>query len=246
MKEFDLQGDSASGFSWRGKEPGTQEGTSAKPEPFVPLGDIVGQKALLRIHGAEQTPLPSGAEVAFSRQYVPLLASERRARRELIQQWTITHDPFVAAALCKQEDLEIPFLEELTATVGKKHANWRTVLQWEARHDQQARAELAHWLAEAAMADDPQDSKCFHAAEAALRRALADGPFERAKALAILWVLRYVCEKHCWPTRSMVKVALKEMNCRFPSSKRGQNDARFFSGSVLGRVLKDKGGRPHR
>ena len=176
----------------------------------------------------------------------PLLASERRARRELIQQWTITHDPFVAAALCKQEDREIPFLEELTATVGKKHANWRTVLQWEARHDQQARAELAHWLAEAAMADDPQDSKCFHAAEAALRRALADGPFERAKALAILWVLRYVCEKHCWPTRSMVKVALKEMNCRFPSSKRGQNDARFFSGSVLGRVLKDKGGRPHR
>jgi len=262
MKEFELQGDISTGFSWHAKAADGQEGTVVKPEPFVPLGDTVRRKTRKKpsrapilstrdddngavpIQHAERTPFPSGAEIAFNHQYVPLLASERRARRGLIQQWVNTHDPFVAAALSKQQDQEIPFLEELTATVGKKNANWRVVLQWEARHDQHARAELAHWLVKAATGDDPQESKRFHEAETALRRTLANGPFEQAKAFAIFWVLRYLCEKHCWPTRSMVKAALKERGHRFPSSKRGQNDARFFRGPVLGRVLKDKGGRP--
>ncbi len=223
-----------------------KEGAAAvKPEPFVPLGDIFRPEAI-QIRRAKRTPIPSGPEIAFNPQYVPLLASARRVRRGLIRQWENTHDPFVAAALCRQEDREIPFFEELTATVGKKNANWRTVLQWEARHDQQANAELAHWLVEAATSDDPQESKRFRQAEAALRRALADGPLERAKAIAIFWALRYLCEKGYWATRPMVKEALKQMGCRFPSSKKGQNDPRFFRGPVLGRVLKDKGGRPRR
>ena len=245
MKEFELQGNTSTGFWWRAKEPDGQEGPAVKPEPFVPLGDPVRPEAI-RIGDPtkpnKRRSLPSGAEIAFDRQYFPLLASERRARRGLILQWVYTHDPFVAAALWKQQDREIPYLEVLTSIVGKKHANWRTVLQCEARSNLQARAELAHWLTEAATGADPQESTRFQEAEAALRRALADGPFERGKAHAIFWVLRYLCEKHCWPTRSMVKAALKEMGCRFPSSSRGQNDARFFSGAVLGPVVKDKPG----
>ena len=91
-----------------------------------------------------------------------------------------------------------------------------------------------------------KNRNAFRQAEAALRRALADGPLERAKAIAIFWALRYLCEKGYWATRPMVKEALKQMGCRFPSSKKGQNDPRFFRGPVLGRVLKDKGGRPRR
>jgi hypothetical protein len=214
-------------------------------EPFVPEGDEPVREGGYQTEPVKREGSLSGAEVAFNRQYIPLLASERRARRGLILQWVHTHDPFVAGELSKQEDREIPFLEELTAAVGKNHANWRLVLHWEARRgDPQARAELAHWLAEASTGDDPQESKRWHEAETALRDLLARGPRERAKAYAIFWVLIYVCKNGCWPTRPMVKAALKETGIHFPASNRGNNDHRFFTGPVLGRVLKGKAGAP--
>ena len=185
--------------------------------------------------------MPSGDEVAFSRDYIPLLAWERKARRRLIRQWVLTHDPFIAAQLRAQEKREAPFLEALIATVGRNNANWRLVLYWEERKgNSQAKAELRAHLEEA----DTQESRLFRETSIALARIFRQETRERTKLHAILWTLRHVCKHQSWPTRPMVKAALKKMGCNFPQSEDGKNDWRFFIGPVLGRVLTGKPGAP--
>ena len=209
----------------------------------------------LRILPAKREKMPSGAEIAFNPEYIPLLASERRVRANLLAPWNIIPledrrsfvapffiDPFVAAELRSQEKREAPFPEALTATVGRKNANWRAVLYWEARKSNpQAKAELDALFKGA----DARESRLFHEASVAIDEGLfRQKPWDRTKLHAILWTLEYFCKYDSWPTRPMVKAALKEMGCNFPGSEDGKNDRRFFTGPVLGRILLGDPGAP--
>jgi hypothetical protein len=213
-------------------------------EPFIPLGDEAIPQKGYRILSTKRPPLPLGTEQFLNPNYVPLMAEARRARAKLIEKLEQTQDPRIIVELVRQELQEIPFIEGLQAVFGKKRANWRTMLIWEAKHDPLARDELARLLSDASTSDDPKESELFREAEGAVRRLRSRGLWDRSRAAGIFFTLSYLCNMGRWPTRPMVKGMLKKMDCNFPASERGNNDRRFFSGPVLGRVRTGKPGAP--
>ena len=207
----------------------------------------------IRIEPSKKPQPPSGTEIAFDPRYIPLSAVQRRIRRELIRPWVvgpdrvmIVADPYVAAILRRQEEQEIAYLEALRATYGKA-ADWRIAVCLEAKRDVQVRNELAWWLSNAVIEGDANELKQFQQVVKTIKRIEETAPVNRAKALAILFILRFKIENGFLPTRPIVKAALVKMNCKVRWSANGVTDKRFWTGPILSMIPHGgKGGRPRK
>ena len=199
-------------------------------------------KVNIRVKPMTRKPLPSGE---FDRSYIPLLAAERRARRISIEQWCFTHDVFVGAGLRKQEQREIPYMEVLHAMFGKaaQGNEWRLMLCWEAKFDDEAKQELASWLADAATR--PRFDELTRFADCA--KQVADfketGPASRAKLNALLFVLAFESKHGRRPTQRATRDHLIATGIQ-KAEDRGNEARDVFNGPILGDLPKARPGRP--
>ena len=158
-------------------------------------------------------------------------------------------DPAALAEMRYQQEEEIPYLKALRATFGKG-ADWRVAICLEAKRDQQVRNELAWWLAKAVVEGDADELMRFQQAVKTIKQIEKTAPVNRAKALAILFVLRYRMKRETWapwpallPTEAQVRQYLIRAGSLRPSEGR-KNEARdIFNGPILGTLPKGKPGR---
>ena len=188
---------------------------------------------------AKQKAMPTRTD--FDHAYIPLDAMQRRARRGLLRQWAMTPDPFIAETLRWQENIEIPTREAVVAMYGKG-AGWRDTMLVAAKHDPQAREELALWLGTVASNGNQDEFAAFGKAMSRVGFVDEMGAINRKRLVAILFVLRCWTEKQGLPTQAQVREVLKSAGFETEGDTR-KNEARdFFTGPILGTLPKAKAG----
>lgn len=201
---------------------------------------------------SQQTSKSSAGTSNFDRDYIPLDATQRRARKGLLWQWVQAKDPFVAATLKRQEEIEIPYREAMAGVFGKR-AGWREAIIVEARHDERCREELGQWLSWCAVSGESAELDVFSKAVESVSRAEEVGPVNRKFVCGLMFVLRCQIETGCLPPQNKVRQFLKglgfvvEETEKWDSTEPRKNEARdLFKGPILGTLPKGKAGRPRK
>lgn len=190
---------------------------------------------------AQPTLLHESDGVVFTWNFIPLDASQRRARKGLLRQWVATKDPFVAEALRRQEGIEIPYREALAGVFGKK-GGWRESMIIQARHDKECREELGQVLSGFAVTGQSQELDAFSKATEWVERIEECGPMNRKFVCGLMFVLRCQIETGCLPPQNKVREFLKENEMPVDDRK---NEARdLFKGPIMGTLPKGKAGAP--
>ena len=214
-------------------------------KPASTQGERAGGSENIRIMPAKREPMPTRTD--FDNGYIPLDGKQRRARRGLLQQWAMTHDPFIAERLRwqdrRREEVELPYVEQLRFIFGKP-MDWRTVICIEAKHDSDSRQELADWLAGAAIENDADELAVFAKISAEIQKAKEPGPYVKTKVVALLFVLRCF-DEGAMPTKAQVREFLAAKMIRLPERN---NEARdIFDGPILRQLPQAQaGGRKNR
>jgi hypothetical protein len=196
---------------------------------------------LLPIRNMTPAQEPKGDGMGFTWNFIPLDASQRRARKGLLRQWVATKDPFVAEALRRQEGIEIPYREALAGVFGKK-GGWRESMIIQARHDKECREELGEVLSGFAVTGQSEELDAFSKATEWVERIEECGPINRKFVCGLMFVLRCQIETGCLPPQNKVREFLKENGMPVDDRK---NEARdLFKGPIMGTLPKGKAGAP--
>jgi hypothetical protein len=183
--------------------------------------------------------------MGFTWNFIPLDASQRRARKGLLRQWVATKDPFVAEALRRQEGIEIPYREALWGLFGNygKHGIWREAMIMQAKHDKECREELGQVLSSFAVSGKSNELDAFSEAVESVSRAEKKGPVNRKFVCGLIFVLRCQIDTGCLPPQNKVREFLKKNGMSVDGSRK--NEARdVFRGPIMGTLPKGKAGRP--
>lgn len=200
---------------------------------------------VLPIRYKEPALLHKGDGVGFTWNFIPLDASQRRARKVLLRQWVATQDPFVAEALRRQERIEIPYREALWGLFGNygKNGIWREAMIMEAKHDKECREELGQVLSSFAVRLESNEFDAISEAVESVSRAEKKGPVNRKFVCGLMFVLRCQIETGCLPPQNKVREFLKKNGMPVDDSRK--NEARdLFKGPIMGTLPKGKAGRP--
>ena len=219
---------------------------SEDPPPVPP----VEGEPLLYLPIRDMTPaqptLPHESDgMGFTWNFIPLDASQRRARKGLLRQWVATKDPFVAEALRRQEGIEIPYREALWGLFGNygKHGIWREAMIMEAKHDKECREELGQVLSSFAVRLDSNEFDAFSEAVESVSRVEKKGPVNRKFVCGLMFVLRCQIETGCLPPQNKVREFLKKSGMPVDGSR--NNESRdLFKGPIMGTLPKGKAGAP--
>ena len=219
-----------------------EEGLPEDPPPVPPVeGELPRYFPIRDMTPAQPTLLHESDGMGFTWNFIPLDASQRRARKGLLRQWVATKDPFVAEALRRQEGIEIPYREALAGVFGKK-GGWREAMIMEAKHDKECREELGQVLSSFAVRLDSNEFDAFSEAVESVSRAEKKGPVNRRFVCGLMFVLRCHIETGCLPPQNKVREFLKENGMPVDDRK---NEARdLFKGPIMGTLPKGKAGAP--
>ena len=226
---------------------------SARPAPFVPLGDLPGGVKFFMPEPRE--PLPSGKAIVFDPDYQLWLASEREARRWLLFPWRFLMqrgvpldealrniDPYVAQELHRQEERDKELRDEMDALFGKA-SDWRIALLIEARLNDHARRELTDTLTRIALAGEEREFALFGDAVATFARIKATGPTKLVKAAVLMFILSCRANGESPPTRAETDQLLERIGIL---GNAGRNVVRdVYSGPIAG-YLAQRVGRPRK
>lgn len=225
---------------------------SEDPPPVPPVEGEPPRYLPIRPLASQQTAKTSADTSNFDCDYIPLDATQRRARKGLLWQWVQTKDPLVAATLKRQEEIEIPYREAMAGVFGKK-AGWREAIIIEARHDERCSKELGQWLSRCAVSGGSEELDAFSKAVESVCRAEEVGPVNRKFVCGLMFVLRCQIETGCLPPQNKVRQFLKELGFvveeteKWDSPEPRKNEARdLFKGPIMGNLPKGKAGRPRK